>query len=124
MTVIPQHRVARRLAALWLLIGAVSLAVLLLRPGLYENERAALTVLLPLYFLGLPLTHLGLLASDKLRLNIIVELNYVPEVQAEGVLLWALLLVLGYVQWFLLLPWVTRKFAQLARFLFKRDAAS
>ena len=115
--------VLRRLAVLWLLASVIVLAVMLLRPGIYENERSALTVLVPMYFFALPLGHLGVLALNKLKLNLVLELDFVPGIFAEGLALWAALTVLGYVQWFVLLPWLSRKCLQLSRFLFKRDPA-
>ena len=99
------------------------LAVMLLRPGIYENERSALAVLVPLYFLAFPLGHSGVTVLNSLKLNLIVEFKFVPGIFAEGLVLWAALTVLGYVQWFLLLPWLSRKSLQLFRFLFKRDPA-
>ncbi|OGA25081.1 MAG: hypothetical protein A3I02_11525 [Betaproteobacteria bacterium RIFCSPLOWO2_02_FULL_67_26] len=113
----------RRLALLWLLASIAMLAVMLLRPGIHENERSALAVLVPLYFLALPFGHLGVMASNKLKLSLVLEFNIVPGILAEGLVLWTALVVLGYAQWFIVLPWVSRKCLQLSRFLFKRDPA-
>lgn len=43
-----------------------------------------------------------------------------PGIFTEGLLLWALLTLFGYVQWFVLLPWLARKSRQLTDFLFNR----
>ena len=38
----------------------------------------------------------------------------------EGLLLWIALTMLGWLQWFVLLPWVARKARKATDFLFKR----
>ncbi len=123
MPLFPRHPVLRVVATVWLLVSAVLLVVTLLRPEIGLNERAALSSLMPLYFLSLPLGHLGLLALGKLKLELYVTSHFVPSIFSEGLLLWAALTVLGYLQWFVLLPWVSRKCRLLADFLSKRYLA-
>lgn len=123
MTLWPRHPALRVAAVAWLLASIVLITVTLLRPEAQANERAALSGLVPLYFLSLPLGHLGLLALGKLKLELYVTSHFVPSIVSEGLMLWAALTVLGYLQWFVLLPWVSRKCRQLADFLSKRYLA-
>ena len=123
VTLIPRHPVLRAVATAWLLAAAVMLLVTLLRPEIAMNERAALSSLVPLYFLCFPLGHLGVVALGKLKVSLYVSFNIVPGIFSEGLLLWTLLVILGYVQWFVLLPWLARKSRQLTDFLFKRYLA-
>ena len=109
------------MAAIWLLASVVMLAVMLIRPELQADERRALSTLVPLYFLSLPLGHAGLVACNKLKLALYLDSGFVPAIFIEGIVLWLLLTVSGYVQWFLLVPWVSRKCGQLYRFIFTRD---
>jgi hypothetical protein len=123
MTFLPRHPVLRIIATLWLLAAVVLLLVTLLRPEIQANDRAALSSLVPLYFLSLPLGHLGLLAVNQVKVNLYVASQTVPGIFSEGLVLWAALAVLGYVQWFVLLPWVSRLCRRLAGFLSKRYLA-
>jgi hypothetical protein len=123
MTLFPRHRVLRLVATVWLLAAVVMLVVTLLRPDVYGNDRAALVYLTPLYWLSFPLGHVGVMAGIRLRLELYLNFSMVPGVLAEGLFLWTTLTVLGYVQWFLLLPWVAYGCRQLSHFLFNRDAA-
>ena len=123
MTLFPRHPVLRIVATLWLLAAAVLLLVTLLRPEIQANDRAALSSLVPLYFLSLPLGHLGLLAVNQVKLDLYVTSQAVPGIFTEGLILWAALAVLGYLQWFVLLPWVSRLCHRLAGFLSKRYLA-
>lgn len=123
MILFPQHPVLRIVAILWLLAAVVLLLVTLLRPEIQANDRAALSSLVPLYFLSLPLGHLGLLAVNHAKVSLYVASQVVPGIFSEGLALWAALTVLGYVQWFVLLPWVSRLCRRLAGFLFKRYLA-
>ena len=120
MTLFPRHPVLRIVATAWLLASVVTLVVVLARPEIQANERAALSSLVPLYFLGFPLGHLGLLAVNQLKLDLYVTSHIVPSIFSEGLMLWIALTVLGYVQWFVLLPWVSRACRRLADFLSKR----
>ena len=104
------------LAAGWTIAAVVMLAVTLLRPDLQENLRTALSSLLPLYFLSFPLGHAGLMAVNKLKLELYLDSGFVPGILSEGLLLWTLLTVLGYVLWFLLLPFLSRKSGSSATF--------
>lgn len=122
MSLLPRHSASRRAAWLWLLACIVTLAVMLLRPGLYEGDRNALAALVPLYFLSLPLGHAGVLADIQIRTALYLA-GAAPGMLAEGVLQWLTLAVLGYVQWFLLLPLIARKCQQALQFLFNRDGA-
>ncbi len=119
MSFIPRHPVLRVVATLWLLAAVVLLLFTLLRPEIQSNERAALSSLVPLYFLSLPLGHLGVLALGKFKVDLYVSSQTVPGVFAEGLALWALLAVLGYVQWFVLVPWVAGRCRRLAGWLFR-----
>jgi hypothetical protein len=123
ITLFPRHPVLRIVATAWLLASVVMLLVTLLRPELGLNERAALSSLVPLYFLSLPLGHLGLAALGKLKLELYVSSQFVPSLFSEGLMLWAALTVLGYLQWFVLLPWLSRKCRSLADVLSKRYLA-
>lgn len=123
MALLPQHRLLRIVAVAWLLISAVLITVALLRPEIQANDRAALSTLVPLYFLSLPLGHLGLLAVNRLTLELYVTSHTVPGIFSEGLMLWAALTFLGYLQWFVLLPWVSRLCRRLASFLSKRYLA-
>jgi hypothetical protein len=122
-TIVPRNPVVRVIATAWLLASIVLLFVTLLRPEIQANERAALSTLVPLYFLSLPLGHLGVMALNKIKLILILDFSVVPAILAEGLALWAALSVLGYLQWFILTPAVARGFSHLARMLFKRDPA-
>jgi uncharacterized protein YqjF (DUF2071 family) len=123
MTFFPRHPILRVVAVLWLLAAVVLLLATLLRPEIQANERAALSSLVPLYFLSLPLGHLGVRTLGGLKVDLYVAYQCVPGIFTEGLALWALLTVLGYVQWFVLLPWVAGKCRLLADFLSKRYRA-
>ena len=122
MIFLPKHPASRRVAALWLLACLATLVIMLLRPGLYEGDRSALSTLVPMYWLSLPLGHAGVLAGIDIRTALYLA-GAAPGILAEGLYLWLVLAVLGYVQWFLLLPLIARKCQQLLHFLFNRDAA-
>jgi hypothetical protein len=119
----PRHPALRIVATLWLLASLVLLVVTLLRPDVHGSDRAALVYLTPLYWLSFPLGHLGVMAGIRLRLELYLGYNMVPSVFAEGLFLWAALTMLGYLQWFVLVPWVAHGCRRLSRFLFNRDAA-
>jgi hypothetical protein len=123
MRLFPRHRFLRWLAVSWLLAACVMLGLMLLRPELQGDERRALSGLVPLYFLSFPLGHAGLMACNKLKLELFLDSGFVPAIYTEGMVLWIVLTVLGYAQWFVLLPWISRKCRQLHRFLFRRDPA-
>ena len=123
MTLLPRHPAIRVAATAWLLASAAMLLVTFARPDILGNDRAALVYLTPLYWLSFPLGHTGVMAGIHLRLELYLSYKFVPSVFAEGLYLWTALTVLGYLQWFVLLPWVSRKCLQLSHFLFKRDPA-
>lgn len=123
MTLLPRHPAIRFVATAWLLASAAMLLVTFARPDILGNDRAALVYLTPLYWLSFPLGHAGVIAGIHLRLELYLGYKFVPSVFAEGLYLWTSLTVLGYLQWFVLLPWVSRKCRQLSHFLFKRDPA-
>lgn len=123
MALFPRHRILRIAAIAWLLVSTVLITVTLLRPEMQANDRAALSTLVPLYFLSLPLGHLGVMAVGKLKVALYVDSQAVLGIFAEGLILWACLAVLGYVQWFMILPWIARKTRQVTDFLFKRGPA-
>lgn len=122
MTLLPNHPASRRVAALWLLACTATLIVMLLRTGLNEGDRAALSALVPMYWLSLPLGHVGVMTVIDIRTALYLA-GMAPGILAEGLLLWLALGVLGYVQWFLLLPLSARMCQQLLQYLFNRDAA-
>jgi hypothetical protein len=107
VTLLPRHRAVRIVAAVWLLAAVAMLVVTLLRPELQTDERRALSSLVPLYFMSFPLGHAGLAAVIKLKIELYVANEFVPGIFPEGVWLWTLLTVLGYVQWFLLPPLIS-----------------
>ena len=119
----PQHRLTRLAATFWLLTSVLLLVTTLLRPDIQGVDRTALVYLTPLYWLSFPLGHLGVLAGIELRLQLYLDSSIVPSVLAEGLFLWTALTVLGYCQWFVLLPWVARVCRRLSHFLFNRDVA-
>ena len=113
MSLFPRHRFLRVAAAIWLAVAAVLLAAMLLRPELQTDERTALSVLVPLYFMSLPLGHAGLLAVNRLKVELYWASEFVPAMSTEGVVLWVLLVLLGYAQWFVLLPLISRRICRL-----------
>ena len=123
MTLFPRHPVLRLVATAWLLASVLMLTFTLLRPDITGSSRSALVYLTPLYWLAIPLGHVGVMAGIELRLRLYLELNFVPSVLAEGLYLWTVLTLLGYVQWFVLVPLLAQKLRQLSGFLFKRNPA-
>lgn len=108
MVSFPRHRLLRAGAVLWWVASAALLGWTLLRPELGDGERSALRGLVPLYFAGLPLSHLGLRAVNRLSVELYLANEFVPSVVAEGVWIWSALSVAGWLQWFVLLPLVVR----------------
>ena len=123
MAFFPRNPGMRLVATAWLLASVVMLTLTLLRPDISGNDRSALVYLTPLYWLSLPLGHVGVIAGIELRLRLYLDFNFVPSVLSEGLYLWTALTALGYAQWFLLLPLVAQKCRQLSHFLSKRDPA-
>lgn len=113
----------RLVATAWLLASVLLLTFTLLRPDISGNDRAALVYLTPLYWLSLPLGHVGVIAGIRIRLELYLNFNFVPSILSEGLYLWAALTVLGYLQWFVLLPLLARACRRLADFLSRRDPA-
>ena len=103
-----RHRALRIGAALWWIASAALLAWTLLRPELGAGERSALAGLLPLYLAGLPLSHLGLRAVNRLSVELYLANEFVPSVLAEGIWIWGALSLAGWLQWFVLLPLLAR----------------
>lgn len=114
MTILPRHPALRIAAAVWLLAAVVMLVATLLRPDIGNGDRAALMWLTPLYWLSFPLGHAGVMAGIWLRVELYVGPHFVPSVAAEGLYAWTVLTALGYLQWFALLPWISRVCRQLA----------
>jgi len=104
---LPRHRLARYAAACWALACVASLAAFLLHPAAAAGARAALATLVPLYLAGLPASHAGMAAIIELRLRVALE-GGTLAVGTEGLALWSLIAVLGYLQWFVLLPGLAR----------------
>lgn len=123
MSLFPRHRVLRVIAAAWLVAAILMAAAMLLQPGFYANDRSALSVLVPLYFISFPLGHLGLLGCNKLKLFLYLDYHYVPDILYEGTLLWLLLTMLGYFQWFVLLPLIAHAVRQFGARLSARRSA-
>lgn len=123
MTLFPRHPILRVVATAWLLASLIMLTVTLLRPEMGGDDRSALSTLVPLYFLSLPLGHIAVVATGWLRVELYVSHGAAPGVLLEGLALWTLLTLLGYLQWFLLLPWVARKARQATDFLSNRHLA-
>ena len=123
MTLFPRYPVMRLVATAWLLASVVLLTLTLLRPDISENDRSALVYLTPLYWLSFPLGHVGVIAGIELRLELYLKFNLVPSILSEGLYLWTALTILGYLQWFVLLPLVAHKCRQLSHFLSRRDPA-
>src|SRR5690348_8600379 len=121
MWLLPKHPVSRRMAMAWLLACLATLIVMLARVELHD-DRTALSTLVPLYWLSLPLGHAGVLIVIRIKTTLYVS-GAAPGILAEGMMQWIALGALGYTQWFVLLPLVTRKCQQLFQFLFNRDAA-
>lgn len=115
MTLLPRHPVTRLVATLWLVASAAMLVVTFARPEIQGGDRSALVYLTPLYFLSFPLGHVGLMAGIHIRVDLYVNDHVVPSILAEGIYLWTSLTLLGYLQWFVLLPWVARKCGQFSR---------
>lgn len=108
MSLLPRHRLARYAAAAWALACAASLAVFLLHPAAAAGGRTALATLVPLYLAGMPASHAAMLATIEIRTRVYVESGANLGVINEGLALWTMLAVLGYLQWFVLLPWLAR----------------
>lgn len=122
MSLLPRHRVSRRIAAAWLFFCVATLVVTLARVALHEGDRSALTTLVPLYWLSLPLGHAGIMAIIDVRTALYVA-GAMPGLLVEGFASWLVLAVLGYAQWFLLLPLVARACQKALQLLFNRDSA-
>ena len=117
MTFFTRHPLLRIVAAAWLLASVVMLIATLLRPELYGNDRIGLTWLTPLYWMSFPLGHAGVMAGVWIRLQLYLGPHVVPSAFVEALYLWTVLTLLGYLQWFVLLPWISRKCCQLANIL-------
>jgi hypothetical protein len=120
MTLIPRHPASRVAAALWLLACLSFLVLTLLQDGLYADERSALAMMVPVYFLSLPCGHIALMLAAKIKLALYLSAEFSPSILAESVFVWTFTVAIGYVQWFMLLPWLTRKCWQFCRVLANR----
>jgi hypothetical protein len=119
MALLPNHTVTRLTAILWLLTCLAFLAMTLLQHNLYADERSALAVMVPVYFFSFPSGHIALTIISKIKLALYLSAGFSPSILSECVFLWTLSVVLGYLQWFILLPWITRKCWQLSGALFR-----
>ena len=119
MAFLPRHPVTRIAAIAWLSVCLAFLAMTLLQHSLYANERSALAVMVPVYFFSFPVGHIALTIISKIKLALYLSAEFSPSILSEGVFLWTLSVVLGYVQWFVMLPWLTRKCWQLSGALFR-----
>ena len=68
MTLFPRHQVMRLAATLWLLASVLMLTFTLLRPDITGSSRSALVYLTPLYWLAIPLGHVGVMAGIEREL--------------------------------------------------------
>jgi len=120
VSLLPRHRVSRRIAAAWLFVCGATLIATLARVALHDGDRSALTTLVPLYWMSLPLGHAGIMAIIDVRTALYVA-GAMPGLIVEGFASWLVLAVLGYAQWFLLLPLVARGCQKTLQLLFNRD---
>ena len=60
---------------------------------------------------------------NQLKTELYLSNDFVPGILTEGLLLWILLTALGYMQWFLLVPWVSRSIRQLGNAVAARLSA-
>lgn len=124
MTLYPRHRFSRIAATFWLLACLACLLIMLLKPDLYGDERSALKPLVAVYFLGFPSTHIAVAAMSQIKLASYLNADFTPSVFSEGVALWVLMITLGYLQWFIVLPWISRLCRRMCHALPARDAAA
>ena len=120
MTLLPQHPASRIAATLWLAACVVFLLVTLQSMDTYTEERSALSRLVPVYFLGFPSAHIAVVTVGKIKLALYLNAQFEPGILAECVSLWTMMLVLGYFQWFILLPWLVRKLWHACNMIFNR----
>jgi len=111
MTLFPRHRLSRWMAALWLIACVATLILALTQDELYSDERSALAMLLPAYFLGLPSSHAAHVIIAKFKLALYLSTGDEPSLVAECMYLWTLMVTFGYAQWFIVLPWIARRCA-------------
>ena len=64
-------------------------------------------MLVPLYLASLPASQAAVATIIEIRTQIYVD-GGTLAIATEGVALWALLAISGYLQWFMLLPWLVR----------------
>ena len=124
MTLYPRHRLSRIAAVLWLLVCLACLLITLLKPDLHGDDRSALKTLVPVYFLGFPSTQFAVVAMSKIKLATYLNAGFTPSVFSEGVALWVLMITLGYLQWFIVLPWISRLCWRMCHAPLARDAAA
>jgi hypothetical protein len=110
---LPQSAGLRVVAVIWLLACTTFLILTLLQPDLYVDKKTALARLVPVYFLSFPTGHLAVMAAVRIKLSLYLQFHADPDIFPESVFLWVTMTVLGYIQWFLLLPWLSRKCWQL-----------
>lgn len=118
---IPKHPATRVVALCWLLACLTFLILTLLQRDLYADERSALAMLVPVYFLNFPSGHLAPVAVSKIKIALYVNGGFTPSVLTESILLRLFSMVAGYVQWFLVLPWISRACLYVSRLLFDRQ---
>ena len=121
ITLMPKHRITRLVALAWLFACLTFLILTLLQSDLYADERSALAQLVPVYFLNFPSGHLAPVAVSKIKLALYLHDGYTPSVLSESIFLWLFSMVAGYVQWFMLLPWISRSCLRVSRLLFDRQ---
>ena len=122
MSLFPHHPVSRGAAALWFLACLTFLALTLLQAGLYVNDRNAFAMMVPVYFLAFPFGHIAVLAIARIKLGLYMNGGLEPDLLAECLMLWTCTVVLGYLQWFIFLPWLARKCWQVCGVLSRRNS--
>ncbi len=121
MSLLPKHPASRIAALLWLLACVAFLMWTLLKPDIYVEERSALSRLVPVYFLGFPSAHIAVVAIGKIKLALYLNARFEPSILSECLSLWTTMVVLGYFQWFILLPWLARKLWRTCNTFFNRN---
>jgi hypothetical protein len=109
MTLLPRHAVTRVVAAIWLLACFAFLLMTLAKSELSVNDRSALKPLVPVYLLALPSAHVAYAVVARAKLSMYLNAGFEPDLRTEAVFLWTLTVTLGYVQWFIVLPWLARR---------------
>ena len=120
MTLLPRHPASRVAAKLWLLACLLFLLLTLSQGGLYANQRNAMALMVPVYFFAFPSAHIAVVAISKIKLALYLNSGFEASILSECLYLWTFMVVLGYLQWFVFLPWLARRCWQLCALLVNR----